>query len=371
MKRLVLAAIVAMAASGPACAQSSTASGTGVGIARSTSSSQAISGQGGTGIGIGGNPSATITTNSSVPADQTVKNVPSVFAPGLAAAGLETCLGSVSAGGAIVGTGLSFGTTIPDAGCAARLDARTLWSMGLKKAAVARLCLNRDIYRAMPEVCDQYLPQPAPGYPAPPPVPTRYAQAEASEEQPYTGGDIWLVEGATGKNRLCKDYDVTQQLCRVWAHSLDHSAPQKKSTAARETSHTPASQFNKRTGKDGKPRAPTAMPVSKPKPAPAPAATEPQPRKVEVANTTVTLSVASFNPAELEEFARLVRAAHTGQSETEKTETSQGERNERVDPTREQLLPSLSLYNHRCYSVPLLSFLDRCAARTLFATTTM
>jgi len=233
MKRLLLAAIVAMAASGPAWAQSSTATGTGVGIARSTSTSQAISGQGGT---------ATITSNSTVPADQTVKNVPSVLAPGLAAAGLETCLGSVSGGGAFVGTGFSFGTTIPDPGCAARLDARTLWSMGLKKAAVARLCLNGDIYRAMPEVCDKYLPRPAPGYPVPPPVPTRYAQAEASEEQPYTGGDIWLVEGATGKNRLCHDYDVTQQRCRVWAHTAHHSAQKKKkTTASGETSHTAAS----------------------------------------------------------------------------------------------------------------------------------
>jgi hypothetical protein len=228
MKRLLLAAIVAMAASGPAWAQSSM--GTGVGVARSTSRSQAISGQGGTGVGIGGNPSATITTNSSVPADQTVRNVPSVFAPGLAAAGLETCLGSVSGGGAFVGTGFSFGTTIPDPGCAARLDARTLWSMGLKKAAVARLCLNGDIYRAMPEVCVQYLPQPAP-----PPVTIRYAQAEASEEQPYTGGDIWLVEGATGKNRLCNDYDVTQQRCRVWAH-VAHSTPKKKLAAKGEAS---------------------------------------------------------------------------------------------------------------------------------------
>jgi hypothetical protein len=112
MKRLLLAAIVAMAASGPAWALSST------------------------GTGVGGNPSATITSNSTVPADQTV--------------------------------------------------------MGLKKAAVARLCLNGDIYRAMPEVCGQYLPPRAPGYPAPPPVPTRCAQAEASEEQPYTGSDIWL-----------------------------------------------------------------------------------------------------------------------------------------------------------------------------------
>ena len=231
MKRLLLAAIVAMAASGPAWAQSSTTTGTGVGTARSTSNSQAISGQGGLGVGVGG----TIISKSSVPADQTVKNVPSIGAPGLTAAGLETCLGSVSGGGAFVGTGFSFGTTIPDPGCAARLDARTLWSMGLKKAAVARLCLNGDIYRAMPEVCDQYLPPRAR-----PPVPTVFAQAEASEEQPYTGGDILLVDGTTGKNRLCNDYDVTQQRCRVWAH-VHHSAPKKKGTASGETSHTAAS----------------------------------------------------------------------------------------------------------------------------------
>src|SRR3954451_17494514 len=209
MKRLLLAAIVAMAASGPACAQSST----GEGVATSTSISQAISGQGDTGVGV-----AAITTNSSVPAVQTIKNVRSIVAPGLGAAGLETCLGSVSGGGAFVGTGFSFGTTIPDPACAARLDARTLWSMGLKKAAVARLCLNGDIYRAMPEVCIKYVPPPAPAYPASPKVPTRHAQAEALEEQPYTGGEIWLVEGATGKNRLCNNYDVTQQSCRVWAH---------------------------------------------------------------------------------------------------------------------------------------------------------
>ena len=238
MKRLLLAAIVAMAASGPAWAQSSTTTGTGVGNAKSTSNSQAISGQGGTGVGVGvgGNPSATIISSSTAPAVQTVKTVPTAVAPGLAAAGLETCLGSVSGGGSFVGTGFSFGTTIPDPGCAARLDARTLWSMGLKKAAVARLCLNGDIYRAMPEVCDQYLPPRAR-----PPVPTAYAQAEASEEQPYTGGDIWLVDGTTGKNRLCNDYDVTQQRCRVWAHTVHHSAPKKKARASGGTSHTAAS----------------------------------------------------------------------------------------------------------------------------------
>ncbi len=236
MKRPWLAAIIAMAASAPAWAQSSTASGSGVGNASSTSNSQAVSGQGGTGVGV-----AAITTNSSVPADQTVRNVPGVVAPGLAAAGLETCLGSVSGGGAFVGTGFSFGTTVPDPGCAARLDARTLWSMGLKKAAVARLCLNRDIYRAMPEVCDQYLPPAAPSYSAPPLVPTRYAQAQASQEQPHTIRDIWLVEGAIGKNRLCNEYDVTRQRCRVWAHTVHQSAPKKKSMPSGETPHTAAS----------------------------------------------------------------------------------------------------------------------------------
>lgn len=233
MKRLLLAAIVAMAATEPAWAQSSTSTGTGVGVGSSTSSSQSISGQGGAGV-------ATITSTSSVPANQTVKNVPSVFAPGLAAAGLETCLGSVSAGGAFVGTGISFGTTIPDPACAARLDARTLWSMGLKKAAVARLCLNGDIYRAMPEVCDIYLPKRVPVRPTPPPIPTRSARAEASDDEPYTGGDIWLVEGATGKTRLCNDYDVAQQSCRVWARPVRHSATKKKATSG-EKSHTAAS----------------------------------------------------------------------------------------------------------------------------------
>ena len=219
MKRLLSAAILAMAASEPAWAQSATA--TGVGVGRSTSTSQAISGQGG---------SVAFTTNSSVPADQTVKNVPSVFAPGLAAAGLETCLGSVSGGGAFLGTGLSFGTTIPDPGCAARLDARTLWSMGLKKAAVARLCLNSEIYHAMPEVCRVYLPKPAP-------MQSRDAQATAEER--HTIGDIWLV-GTTGKNRLCNNYDVTQQRCRVWAHTVHHPAPKKKSAPNGEVIHAAA-----------------------------------------------------------------------------------------------------------------------------------
>jgi hypothetical protein len=233
MKRLFLAAIVSMAASAPAWAQSAAATGNGVGFSRSTAAAQAqaISGQGGT---------AKIISTSTVPADQTVRNVPSVGAPGLAAAGLETCLGSVSGGGAVVGTGFTFGTTIPDPGCAARLDARTLWSMGLKKAAVARLCLNSDVFRAMPEVCHKYLPPLAPADRAPSLFPIHFAQMGNAEEHPSTVGDIWLVEGATGKERLCSDYDVTRQSCRVWAHTA-RPAPKKKAAPGGDTSHMAAS----------------------------------------------------------------------------------------------------------------------------------
>jgi len=103
--------------------------------------------------------------------------------------------------------------------------------MGLKKAAVARLCLNPEINRAMPEVCRIYLPQSAPVLP-------RYAQV--TEEQPHTIGDIWLVEGPTGKKRLCNDYDVTQQRCRVWARTVHHSAPKKKSVPSGEVIHAAA-----------------------------------------------------------------------------------------------------------------------------------
>jgi hypothetical protein len=237
MKRLLSAAILVMAASAPAWAQSSTATGTGVGVAKSASTSQAISGQGGTGIGVGGNPSASITSNSSVPANQTVKNVPSVFAPGLAAAGIETCLGSVSGGGAFLGTGLTFGTTVPDPGCAARLDARSLWSMGLKKAAVARLCLNPEINRAMPEVCRIYLPPSA----SVGELAAASPDAQANGAQPGNIGDIWLVVGTSGKSRLCNDYDVTQRRCRVWAHTVHHPAPNKKPVQGGEVIHAAAS----------------------------------------------------------------------------------------------------------------------------------
>jgi hypothetical protein len=90
--------------------------------------------------------------------------------------------------------------------------------MGLKKAAVARLCINPDIYRSMPDICSTYLPSVAPVA----------VVAPAAYETPYAGGEIWLVEGATGRDRLCMNYDATRQRCRVWAGAVNHPARKKQ-----------------------------------------------------------------------------------------------------------------------------------------------
>jgi hypothetical protein len=110
---------------------------------------------------------------------------------------------------------------------------------GLKKCGGA-ICSTAIIYRSMPEVSDKFAATRG-GQSCPRPLPARVAQAQASDEQPYTGGDIWLVEGTTGKTRLCKDYDVAQLSCRVWARTVSHSSPKKKAAASGETSHTAAS----------------------------------------------------------------------------------------------------------------------------------
>jgi hypothetical protein len=257
MKRVAMAAICVMAA-GPALAQNATATGTGVGVAnsRSQSGAVAISGQGGQGGNVTLNqnvpPVQTINTNSNVSGTTTsninqtvsgsttsnvvtsgttsVKTNPAVFAPGLSAAGLETCLGSASGGVSVVGFGLTGGSSFPDEGCQARLDSRTLWSMGLKRAALARLCQRDAIYRSMPEVCVQYQPvaavQPV-GYT---PTVSVYASADGA----YSGGTIMLIDGKSGRERLCSDYNAPGQKCRMWA-----DAKPKLVRYAASAAHTP------------------------------------------------------------------------------------------------------------------------------------
>src|SRR6516165_832620 len=119
MKGVLYSTAILGVLNAPIYAQQSTAVGIGQAKSTSISASKATAvGVGGTAVGGGvgntgtvnvtNNPTAAIIAGST-PANSTqtittqgktsVSTVPSVFAPGLAAAGLESCLGSVSGGG--------------------------------------------------------------------------------------------------------------------------------------------------------------------------------------------------------------------------------------------------------------------------------
>jgi len=132
---VVFAALALSASSGRAqTASNSNATGSASSTAGSNSSTNNYQG-------------LSVTSNS--PADQTIKNVPNVYAPGLAAAGSEVCLGSVSAGGAGAGFGLTIGGTYVDRECQLRLNARTLATLGYPAAARETMCLDPDVRQAM------------------------------------------------------------------------------------------------------------------------------------------------------------------------------------------------------------------------------
>ncbi|HEY1944415.1 MAG TPA: hypothetical protein VGH40_20070 [Roseiarcus sp.] len=83
------------------------------------------------------------------PANQTINNVPNVYAPALAAAGSEVCLGSISAGGAAAGFGVSVGGTLVDQECQLRMNARTLATLGYAVAAREEMCVDPQVRSAM------------------------------------------------------------------------------------------------------------------------------------------------------------------------------------------------------------------------------
>jgi hypothetical protein len=87
--------------------------------------------------------------NEVTPSTQTIKNVPNVYAPGLTAAGTEVCLGSLSAGGAGAGFGVTLGGTMVDRECQLRLNAKTLAVLGYTVAAREEMCLDPEVRAAM------------------------------------------------------------------------------------------------------------------------------------------------------------------------------------------------------------------------------
>jgi len=64
-------------------------------------------------------------------------------------AGEDTCMGSSSLGGQGVGFGLTIGTTWTDTNCQRLKNSRHLASLGFSRAAVALVCVDEDVQKAM------------------------------------------------------------------------------------------------------------------------------------------------------------------------------------------------------------------------------
>lgn len=88
---------------------------------------------------------------------QVIKNTPSVSASPLVSSN-DTCMGSAS--GAINGPGfgIGLGKTYTDTNCVMLKNAREMWNMGMRGAAMARMCMdadNKDALEMTGFVCPQ------------------------------------------------------------------------------------------------------------------------------------------------------------------------------------------------------------------------
>lgn len=76
--------------------------------------------------------------------------VATAMAPALTSSN-DTCMGSTSVGASAVSFGFSVGSSWTDSNCLMLKNAREIWNMGFKGAALARLCmdkLNREAFEA-------------------------------------------------------------------------------------------------------------------------------------------------------------------------------------------------------------------------------
>ena len=87
-------------------------------------------------------------TKTEISGTTKVKNVPSVSGPPLVSSN-DTCMGSVSGSVNIAGFGGGFGTTYKDANCVMLKNSRELWNMGMRGAALARMCMDSENREAL------------------------------------------------------------------------------------------------------------------------------------------------------------------------------------------------------------------------------
>lgn len=101
----------------------------------------------------------------------TIKNVPSVNGPPLTTSN-DTCMGSSSGSINGAGFGIGLGSTWTDRNCVLLKNARELWNMGMKAAAMALMC-NDANNRVALEIT---------GFACPQTVAARQAEAEAQKQ---------------------------------------------------------------------------------------------------------------------------------------------------------------------------------------------
>lgn len=70
-----------------------------------------------------------------------LKNVPSMASPHLTTSN-DTCMGSISGTVAVPGFGIGGGSTVIDENCVMLKNSRELWNMGMRAAAMARMCMD-------------------------------------------------------------------------------------------------------------------------------------------------------------------------------------------------------------------------------------
>lgn len=104
-----------------------------------TASSNAIGGQG----GLGGSGTGVGSQGQSVNVEAQKRAAASAFAAPLTSSN-DTCMGSSTGALQMPGVGVSIGSTWTDKNCMMLKNSREMWNMGLKEAALARMCMDAD-----------------------------------------------------------------------------------------------------------------------------------------------------------------------------------------------------------------------------------
>jgi len=107
----------------------------------STSTANSTS-RGGAALGVGSQGQSLSIDSHAVYQAQARNPVATAVSPPLTSSN-DTCMGSTSIGGSAVSFGFSAGTTWTDENCVMLKNAREIWNMGFRGAALARLCMDK------------------------------------------------------------------------------------------------------------------------------------------------------------------------------------------------------------------------------------